>query len=68
MLKYEMRHVMIEPFCFALVWATSRLRHYMMEYSVHLISHLNLLRYSFDRPALTSRLMRRLVLLIEFDI
>ena len=68
MLEYEMRYVMIERFCLALVWATRRLRHYMTEYSVHLISRLDPLRYLFDRPALAGRLMRWLVLLTEFDI
>ena len=63
-----MRYVMIECLCLALVWATRRLRHYMTEYSVHLISRLDPLRYIFDRPALTSRLMRWLELLTEFDI
>ncbi|RVX13500.1 Retrovirus-related Pol polyprotein from transposon 297 [Vitis vinifera] len=33
----------------SLVWATRRLRHYMTEYSVHLISHLDPLRYLFNR-------------------
>ena len=59
---------MIERYCLALVWATPRLRHYMTEYSVHLISRLDPLRYLFDRPALIGRLMRWLVLLTEFDI
>ncbi|WJZ87657.1 hypothetical protein VitviT2T_007024 [Vitis vinifera] len=68
MLEYEMRYVMIERFCLALVWATRRLRHYMTEYSVHLISRLDPLRYLFDKPALAGRLMRWLVLLTEFDI
>ena len=40
----------------------------MTEYSVQLVSHLDPLRYLFDIPVLTSRLMRWLVLLIEFDI
>ena len=68
MLNYETRYVMIEHYCLALVWATHRLRHYMTEYSVHLISHLDPLRYLFDGPALVGRLMRWLVLLTEFDI
>ncbi|KAL6324064.1 hypothetical protein AAG906_006335 [Vitis piasezkii] len=68
MLDYEARYVMIERYCLALVWATRRLRHYMTEYSVHLISRLDPLRYLFDRPALVGRLMRWLVLLTEFDI
>nr|CAN69418.1 hypothetical protein VITISV_041842 [Vitis vinifera] len=54
MLDYEIRYVMIECFCLALVWATRRLRHYTMEYSVHLISRLNYLRYLLDKPALKS--------------
>ena len=60
-LDYEMRYVMIEHYCLALVWATRRLRHYMTEYSVHLISHLDPLRYLFDTLALMGRLMRWLV-------
>ena len=68
MLDYETRYVMIERFCLTLIWATRRLRHYMIEYLVHLISCLDHLRYLFDRPALIGRLMRWLVLLTEFDI
>ena len=68
MLDYEMRYVMIERYYLALVWATRRLRHYMIEYSMHLISYLDLLRYFFDRPTLVGRLMRWLVLLTKFDI
>ncbi|KAJ9678147.1 hypothetical protein PVL29_022899 [Vitis rotundifolia] len=68
MLDYETRYVMIERYCLTLVWATRRLRHYITEYSVHLISRLDPLRYLFDRPALVGRLMRWLVLLTEFDI
>ena len=68
MLDYEMRYVMIECFYLALVWATRRLRHYMIEYSVHLISCLDSLRYLFDRPALIGRFMRWLALLTESDL
>ena len=67
-LDYEIRYVMIECSYLALVWATYRLRHYMTKYLVHLISHLDPLRYLFDRLALIGQLMRWLVLLTEFDI
>ncbi|WJZ84729.1 hypothetical protein VitviT2T_004322 [Vitis vinifera] len=67
-LDYEMRYVMIERYYLALVWATRKLRHYMTKYPVHLISCLDPLRYLFDKPALVGRLIRWLVLLIEFDI
>ena len=59
---------MIERLCLALSWATMRLRHYVTEYSILLVSPLDPLRYLFDRPVLTGRLMRWLVLLTEFDI
>ncbi|RVW76376.1 Retrovirus-related Pol polyprotein from transposon 297 [Vitis vinifera] len=61
MLKYEMKYVMIERLCLALVWATRRLRHYMTEvrYSVCfqksikgsiVADHLASLPTSEDRP------------------
>ena len=68
MIEYECIYIMIERLCLALVWATRRLRHYVIEYSILLVSRLDPLRYLFDRPILTGRLMRWLVLLIEFDI
>ena len=40
----------------------------MIEYSILLVSRLDSLRYLFNKPVLTSRLMRWLVLLTEFDI
>ena len=40
----------------------------MIEYSILLVSRLDSLRYLFNRPVLTSRLMRWLILLTEFDI
>ena len=68
MLEYECKYIMIERLCLALVWATRRLRHYVTKYSILLVSQLDPLRYLFDRLVLTSRLMRWLVLLTEFDI
>ena len=68
MLEYECRYIMIECLCLALVWATRRLRHYVTEYSILLVSRLDTLRYLFGRLVLTGRLMRWLVLLTEFDI
>ena len=58
MLDYETIYAMIEFFYLALIWATWRLRHYMTEYSVHLISCLDPFRYLFDILALVGRLMR----------
>ena len=68
MLEYECIYIMIERLCLALVWATRRLRHYVIEYSIILVSRLDPLRYLFDRLVLTGRLMRWLVLLTKYDI
>ena len=68
MLEYECIYIMIECLCLALVWATKRLRHYVIEYPIRLVSRLDPLRYLFNRPVLTGRLMRWLVLLTKFDI
>ena len=68
MLEYECGYIMIEHLCLVLVWATRRLRHYVTKYSILLVSRLDPLRYFFDKPVLTGRLMRWLVLLIEFYI
>ena len=68
MLEYECKYIMIENLYLALVWATRRLRHYVTEYSILLVSRLDPLRYMLDRLVLTSRLMRWLVLLTKFDI
>ena len=68
MLEYECRYIMIERLCLGLVWATRRLRHYVTEYSILLVSRLDMLRYLFDRHVLTGRLIRWFVLLTEFDI
>ena len=68
MLEYECRYIMIECLYLALVWDTRRLRHYVTEYSILLVSQLDPLRYLFDRPVMTSKLMRWLILLTKFDI
>ncbi|WKA10566.1 hypothetical protein VitviT2T_028131 [Vitis vinifera] len=56
MLEYECRYIMIERLYLALVWVTRRLRHYVTEYSILLVSRLDPLRYLFDRPILTDHL------------
>ena len=43
-------------------------RHFVTKYSILLVSQLDPLKYLFDKPVLTGRLMRWLVLLTKFDI
>ena len=52
----------------ALVWATQKLRHYMMSFEVFLISRMDPLKYLIERPVLSYRTARWSILLNEFDI
>ena len=52
MLEYECKYIMIERLCLELVWATRRLRHYVTEYSILLVSRLDPLRYLIDKPVI----------------
>lgn len=40
----------------------------MLAYSVRRISRMDLIRYLFEKPALTHKLVRCLLLLAEFDL
>jgi hypothetical protein len=64
----ESRYTVIEKLCCALVWATKRLRHYMLYHTTLLISKVDPLRYICDKPYLSSRIVRWQVLLSEYDI
>ncbi|XP_042505572.1 uncharacterized protein LOC122082159 [Macadamia integrifolia] len=64
----ETRYTTLEKTCAALVWATRRLRHYMLTCSVFLVSRMDPIKCLFEKPALTGRLARWLLLLAEFDI
>ena len=68
MLEYEPRYTPLEKACLALVWATRKLRHYLLAHSVMLVSRLDSIKYHFEKPALTVRLARWLLLLSEFDL
>jgi len=59
---------MLEKTCCALVWASHRLRQYMLSHTMWLISKMNPVKYIFEKPALMGRIARWQVLLFEFDI
>lgn len=69
MTDYETRYTNLEKTCLALVWATRKLRHYMLSYPVQLIARMNLPKKSFfEKPVLTGGTARWLLILSEFDI
>ena len=58
MLEYETRYTPLEKACLALVWATRKLRHYLLAHSVMLVSRLDPIKYFFEKLVLTGRLAR----------
>ena len=49
MLPYEEKYSPLEKTCVALVWATRKLRHYMLAYKVLLIARMDHLKYLMER-------------------
>ena len=68
MLDYETCYTPLEKACLALVWATRKLRHYLLAHSVNLVSSLNPIKYLFEKPALMGRLACWFLLLSKFDL
>jgi len=64
----EMNYSLLERTCCALVWASHRLRQYMLSHTTWFISKMDPVKYIFEKPALTGRIARWQVLLSEFDI
>ena len=49
MLPYEKKYSPLEKTCIALVWATHKLRHYMLAYKVLLIARMDPLKYLMEK-------------------
>ena len=65
---YETRYTLVEKSCFSLVWAVQKLRHIIIPFQIWVVARMNPLKYLFEKPALSGRLSRWLILLAEFDL
>ena len=65
---YETRYTPIEKLCFALVWAVQKLRHILLPFQIWVVAKMNPLKYLFEKPTLSGRLSRWLILLVEFNL
>ncbi|XP_075645297.1 uncharacterized protein LOC142616304 [Castanea sativa] len=68
MLPYEEKYSPLEKTCVALVWATRKLRQYMLAYKVLLIARINPLKYLMEIPVQVGKTAKWVLLLLEFDI
>ena len=64
----EQRYSSLERTCYALAWATHRLRQYMLSHTTWLISKMDPIKYIFKKLALTGRIAGWQMLLSEYDI
>ena len=66
--NYETRCTLIEKSCFAFVWAVQKLRHIVLPFQIWVVARMDPLKYLFEKPALSGRLSRWLILLAKFDL
>ena len=64
----EQKHSLLEKSCATLVWASQKLRHYMLVFPVMLISRIDPLRYLFEKLVLMNRMTKWVFMLSEFKI
>ena len=66
-MAYEINYTSIEKACLAVVFASQKLRHYMLAHTVHLIAKIDPLKYFLSKAALTGHLAKWMMILSEFD-
>ena len=63
-----MNYTSIEKAYLAMVFASQKLRHYMLEHTVHLVSKIDPLKYLLSKAPLTGGLAKWMMILSKFDI
>ena len=67
-LPYEEKYLPLEKTYIALIWETSKFRHYMLAYKVRLIARMDPLKYLMEKPMQDGKTAKWVLLLSEFDI
>ena len=68
MFPYNEKYSPLEKKCIALVWATRKLRHYLLAYKVLLIARMDPLKYLMKKSVQDGKTAKWVLLLSEFDI
>ena len=66
-LAYEEKYSPLEKTYVALVWATRKLKHYMLDFKVLLIARMDPLKYLMDKPMHDGKTTKWVLLLSKFD-
>jgi len=65
---YKTRYTPIEKLCQCIMFSTKRLRHYMINSIIHVLTQVDPLRYLMSKPCLNGRSTKWVMLLQEFDL
>jgi len=68
MIAYEEKYTTLKKTCVALVWATRKLRHYMLAFKILLIARMDPLKYLMQKLVQDEKTTKWVLLLSEFDI
>ena len=67
MLPYEEKYSPLEKTCVALLWATRKLKHYMLAFKILLIVRMDPLKYLMEKPIQDGKTAKWVLLVSEFD-
>ena len=68
MLAYEEKYIALEKNCVELVWATRKLKRYILAFKVLLIARMDPLKYLIEKPVQDGKIANWVLLLSKFDI
>ena len=68
LISYEMSYNIIEKAYLVVVFASQKLRHYMLAHTTWLVAKIDPLKYLLSKEALIGRLAKWVMILSEFDI
>ena len=67
-MAYEEKYTTFEKTCVALVWATWKLKHYMLAFKVLLIARMDPLKYLIEKLVQDGKIAKWVLPLLEYDI
>ena len=68
LVQYELNYTCIEKAYLAIVFASQKIKHYMLAHTTQLVVKIDPLKYLLSKAALTGRLAKWMMILLEFDI
>ena len=67
-MAYEEKYTTLKKTCVVLVWATWKLKHYMLAFKVLLIARMDPLKYLIEKSVQDGKTAKWVLLLSEYDI